>query len=164
MDERTGSPPDVEHHGITDIAALFAVERDGMVRLATLLVGSAAEAEEVVQDAFVALDDRWEQVDRPGAYLRTTVTNGCRAVLRRRAVEDRHRDRSGPPPPVELPTNLVELHEALATLNERRRTVVVLRYFVDLPDSDIAEILGCRPATVRSLARRALAALRKELT
>ena len=64
---------------------------------------------------------------------------------------------------VEQPMALLELRDALGRLGERQRAVVVLRYFADLPDVKIAEVLGCRPSTVRSLVRRALRVLRKEL-
>lgn len=134
-----------------------------MVRLATLLVGSHHVAEEVVQDAFATVDQRWASIDRPGAYLRTVVVNGCRAVLRRREIEQRHQPASAGEEVDHLPTRLVELRDALGHLSDRQRVVVVLRYFVDLPDAEIAQTLDCRPATVRSLARRALAKLREEL-
>ena len=62
-----------------------------------------------------------------------------------------------------IPEQLIELRIALACLSDRQRTVVVLRYFADMPDAEIAETLGARPATVRSLAHRAMAVLRKEL-
>ena len=149
-----------EAEGIT---SLFAAERPAMLRMATLMVGSAAIAEEVVQDAFVVVSRRWSSLERPGAYLRTTVVNGCAQVLRRRDAEGRAlaaRTRSGD---VELPYRLIELRDALERLSERQRIVVVLRYFVDIPDDEIAEALGVRPSTVRSLARRALKVLRKEL-
>ena len=134
-----------------------------MVRMATLLVGSAAVAEEVVQDAFVEVGRRWESLERPGAYLRRSVVNGCGQALRRRAVEERYACLVDGPGSVELPARLLELQDALTRLSERQRTVVVLRYFVDIPDEEIADVLGVRPPTVRSLARRALAVLRKEL-
>ncbi len=135
-----------------------------MVRLATLLVGSAAIAEEVVQESFTSVSQRWDALDRPGGYLRTTVVNGCAAVLRRRTLENRHQATPSGLPDPEIPTHLVELGEALDCLTERQRIVIVLRYFIDLPDDEIAEILNARPATVRSLARRALKVLRKELS
>jgi len=142
--------------------ALFRAEHDGMVRLAVLLVGSRGLAEEIVQDSFSAVLQRWDSLDRPGAYLRTVVVNGCRMALRRRETERRHRELD-PPLSVELPAELVELHQALTVLPDRQRIVVVLRYFADRTDSEIAETLGCRPATVRSLAHRGLVRLRKEL-
>lgn len=135
-----------------------------MLRMATLLVGSAAVAEEVVQDAFIEVGRRWESLDRPGAYLRRSVVNGCGQALRRRSVEQRYALLVSEPQSVELPARLLELRDALGRLNERQRAVVVLRYFVDIPDVEIADVLGVRPSTVRSLARRALAVLRKELT
>lgn len=142
---------------------LFAREHRPMVRLATLLVGSSHLAEEVVQDAFASVDARWDEIDRPGAYLRTVVVNGARAVLRRRELEQRTNELHVVDQDDHIPTRLLELRDALDQLSERQRAVIVLRYFVDLPDAEIASTLGCRPSTVRSLARRALHALREEL-
>lgn len=145
------------------MVALFHAERDGLVRMATLMVGSAAIAEEVVQDAFAGVGPRWESIDQPGAYLRRSVVNGCAQVLRRRDAERRAIDSQVPRPDVALPTRLIELSDALDQLNERQRLVVVMRYFVDMHDDDIAEALDLKASSVRSLARRAMAILRKEL-
>lgn len=142
---------------------LFAREHQPMVRLATLLVGSSHLAEEVVQDAFASVDARWDEIDRPGAYLRTVVVNGSRAVLRRRELEQRTQELHVTEQDDQIPTRLLELRDALDCLSERQRAVIVLRFFVDLPDAEIASTVGCRPSTVRSLARRALHALREEL-
>lgn len=147
-----------------ELSELYAAEQVGMVRLATLIVGSRTIAEEVVQDAFISVGRRWASIDRPGAYLRTTVVRGCASVLRRRAIEARHAPDEATPESVELPSHLVELSDALDRLTRRQRVVIVLRYLIDLPDEEIAEIIGARPGTVRSLARRGLATLRKELT
>ena len=145
-----------------DCAILFEREHMPMLRLATLLVGSAEVGEDVVQDAFASVVERWGSLDNPGGYLRTCVVNGSRMVLRRRGVEQRvAQERSLMA--VEQPMALLELRDALGRLGERQRVVVVLRYFADLPDVEIAEVLGCRPSTVRSLVRRALRVLRKEL-
>lgn len=135
-----------------------------MLRMATLLVGSSSVAEEVVQDAFATVAERWHEIERPGGYLRTTVVNGCRQILRRREAESRANRRAVVEDVAELPTHLVDLRQALGTLNDRQRIVIVLRYFVDVSDEDIAEILDVRPATVRSVAHRAFVVLRKELT
>ena len=134
-----------------------------MVRMATLLVGSAAIAEEVVQDAFASVSKRWDGLQRPGAYLRTSVVNGCAQVLRRRSIEDRYRTARLEVADDESLARLLDLRAALDRLTDRQRIVVVLRYFVDVPDHEIAEVLGVQPATVRSLVHRALAVLRKEL-
>lgn len=146
-----------------DFDELFNIRREPMVRLATLLVGSSAIAEEIVQDAFMGVSQRWDSLDRPYAYLRTSVVNGCAAALRRRSVEDRYRAARIEVPDREIPEELIDLRRALDRLTARQRLVVGLRYFADLPDAEIADALGARPSTVRSLARRALAALRKEL-
>ncbi len=146
-----------------ELGELFARERAPMLRLAVLMVGSAQIAEEVVQDAFEAVGVRWGSLDRPGGYLRTCVVNGCRAVVRRRELERRVAGEAVPRAPVG-PDHLAELRDALDRLGERQRTVIVLRYFVDVSDDEIAAVLDCRPATVRSLAHRALAVLREELS
>jgi RNA polymerase sigma factor (sigma-70 family) len=144
------------------LVSLYDQEHAAMLRLACLLVDSRAIAEEAVQDAFLAVSERWSTIDNPGAYLRTAVVNRCRSVMRRRATERQHASYDATV--VDAPTELVELRAALGHLPERARTVVVLRYFVDLPDADIAAVLGCRVATVRSIAHRSLRSLRKELS
>ena len=154
----TPNPPDAR------LSLLFEAERLPMLRMATLMVGSAAIAEEVVQDAFAAVGERWDTLERPGGYLRTTVVNGCAQILRRRTTEERANQRITVAATVELPTQLVELRDALDRLNDRQRIVVVLRYFVDIDDDEIAELLGLRPSTIRSIAHRAFSVLRKELT
>ena len=78
-----------------------------MLRMATLMVGSAAMAEEVVQDAFASIGERWNDLERPGGYLRTSVVNGCAQVLRRRATEDRASQQVTVETMTELPTRLV---------------------------------------------------------
>ena len=158
---RDRSEPELNADG--GFGALFAAKRVPMVRLATLLVGSPAIAEEVVQDAFASVSERWDTVDRPGAYLRTSVVNGCTGILRRRTIEQRYRAARIEVADSEIPEQLIDLRRALDRLTDRQRLVVVLRYFADLPDGEIAEALGVKPSTVRSLAHRAVAALRNEM-
>ena len=145
------------------LAALHAAEFDGMVRLAVLMVDSRAIAEDVVHDAFAQVAERIDGLERPGGYLRQCVINGCRTHLRRRRMIDRTTPKLLEAPTVEEP-ELVDLHRALRRLPARQRAVVVLRYVDDADDASIAETLGCRPATVRSLAHRALTRLREELS
>ena len=161
--EATPLHPMARSSADAEMSVLFTDERDGLLRMATLMVGSAAIAEEVVQDAFAAIGPRWESIDQPGAYLRRSVVNGCAQVLRRRDAERRAIDSQVPRPDVALPTRLIELSDALDQLNERQRLVIVMRYFVDMHDDDIAEALDVKASSVRSLARRAMAILRKEL-
>jgi RNA polymerase sigma-70 factor (sigma-E family) len=133
-----------------------------MVRLAFLLVGSEAVAEELVQDAFLRVRGPVEQVERPDAYLRRAVVNACRNHHRHRAVERRGAARlaggDGAEPELE------HLADALARLPERQRAVLVLRYYIGCSEAEIADALGCRPGTVKSLSSRGLAALREVLS
>jgi RNA polymerase sigma-70 factor (sigma-E family) len=139
---------------------LYRDRYDPMVRLAYLVTGDRTAAEELTQDAFVAVHRNWARATNPPAYLRTAVVNACRSWGRRRTLE---RDRRPAPPE---PTLMVadELWDTLRRLPERQRTAVVLRFYEDLPDREIAEVLGCREGTVRTLVHRGLAALREELS
>ncbi len=136
---------------------LFERERQHMVRLALLMVGSRAEAEELVQDAFAKVLQRWKGIDNPGAYLQRCVINGCRGHLRRRHLEQRRRPAA--PDPSELGAD--EMLDALAQLAPRRRAVVVLRYYEGLTQDEIATALAMRPGTVKSTLHRALSDLRE---
>lgn len=159
-DAPTTSPGDAEPVA-PDLAALYEREYAPMVRLAYLLVSSSDVAEDCVQEAFVRVHRRWHRLQRPGAYLRTTVVNACRDHLRRQKVRRAFR-----PDPVAhdtIPEPDDELAGPLRRLSERRRTAIVLRFYVGMPDEEIAQHLGCRPTTVRSLVHRGLRDLREEL-
>ena len=130
-----------------------------MVQLAFLLIGDAAAADEIVQDAFLQVHRRWSRLDNPGAYLRTAVVNACRSHQRHRRVVERKPIHA--PESADLGAN--ELGDALNKLPYRQRAALALRYFADLTDDDIATALDVRPATVRSLIHRGLTALRKDI-
>jgi RNA polymerase sigma-70 factor (sigma-E family) len=130
-----------------------------MVRLAFLMTGSIETAQDLVQDSFVALHRKWANVRVPEAYLRTAVVNACRSHHRRRA---RERARRIEPERITL-FAADELSDVLLTLPHRQRAAVVLRYYHDLPDQEIADILNCRVGTVGSSIHRALVRLRVEL-
>ncbi len=142
-----------------DLEELYTLERLRFVRLAYLLTSRHDVAEEIVQDAFIACAPKWSGVEQPRAYLRATVTNRARTWMRRTKL-DRERSPVGPDSEEMEPD---ELWDALARLDDKRRTAIVLRFYEDLPDREIAEILRCRPATVRSLIHRGLADLREEV-
>lgn len=131
-----------------------------MVKLAGLTTGSRALAEEIVQDAFIQLHRNWGTIQNPSAWLRVAVVNGGKGWLRRQALE--RRQVPGPSNYVELEDG-VAMREALRHLTRRQRAAVVLRYYEDLPELEIAEVLGCRPGTVKSLLDRAKDKLKKEL-
>ena len=144
-----------------DLTRLYEGSWPAMLRLAKLLVGSDAAAEDVVQDAFVAVSSRLPELDNPAGYLRTAVVNRARGWHRRAAVRRGHRP---DPPRVVGEPELDETWHALRRLPYRQRAVLVLRYYEDLSEAEIAEVLGCRPGTVKSATHRALARLRKELS
>lgn len=159
-----------EAHGeqVLTYRGLFDREYTPMVRLAFLMLGSNEAAEDTVQEAFARLHSRWDRVDNPGGYLRISVVNGCRSALRRRRVQQRREAELRPP--VEVTTHDVEassvmeadeVFDALARLSTKQRAAVVLRFYVDLPETEIASILGVRPGTVKSLLSRGLSQLRK---
>jgi RNA polymerase sigma-70 factor (sigma-E family) len=130
-----------------------------LVRLATLLSGSVDVAPDLVQDCFVQLHGRWTAVRDPLPYVRRSVVHACASHHRRVA-----RGRRLPPPEARvLELGADELEDALAKLPPRQRAAIVLRYYGDLPEADIAHSLRCRPATVRSLIHRALTDLRKAI-
>ncbi|HYD08960.1 MAG TPA: SigE family RNA polymerase sigma factor [Acidimicrobiales bacterium] len=139
--------------------ALYRERYEPMVRLAYLMVGDRAVAEELVQDAFVSVHRSWARATQPSAYLRTCVVNACRS-WGRRAMLERLR-RPAPPDPDVLVAN--ELWDVLEGLPSRQRAAIVLRFYEDLPDEEIAVLLGCRVPTVRTAIFRGLAKLRKEI-
>ena len=139
--------------------ALYRAEYAGMVRLAYTLVGSTAEAEELVQDSLVEVFRRLHEIRRPGAYLRCAVVSRCRSALHRRKTIALH----PPEPPNGLTSEANDLWEALGSLTVDQRVAVVLRYYGGYRSTEIASIVGVPAATVRSHLRRALATLRKEI-
>jgi RNA polymerase sigma factor (sigma-70 family) len=157
--------PEAEIVGVQDnplptLEALYRAEYVGLVRLAFTMVGTNAEAEEIVQDSFVEISGRLDDLERPGAYLRTVVVNRCRSALRRRRLVVR-RDT---PRPAELAPEAESLWDVLEHLPEHQRIAVVLRYYGGFRASEIATIVDAPASTVRSDLRRALAAMRRELT
>ncbi len=140
---------------------VYRTERNRLRRVAHLMTGHAEVAEELVHDAFVRLHQRWDTVDVPAAYLRTTLVRLCLAWRDRaemgQAREPRSADRVDPP-------EIDETWDLLATLSGDQRVALVLRYYEDLPVDEIAHVMGCRPATARTRIHRALAKLREEMT
>jgi len=146
---------------------LYRREHLAMRRLGYLLTGSQDAAAEVTHDAFVRTYQHWDRLDRPGAYLRRAVVNGCNDHHRRRIrrattsvaeVADRVDPRTEGAAAAEE-----QLADAIATLRPKRRAAIVLRYYLDLPQAEIAATLGVRQGTVKSLLHRGLADLRAAL-
>ncbi|MBK5332159.1 MAG: sigma-70 family RNA polymerase sigma factor [Ilumatobacteraceae bacterium] len=139
---------------------LYHREFAGLVRLAMVLVDSQEQAEEVVQDAFAALYLKYRLVSTPLPYVRASVLNGSRKVLRRRMLA--RRLPSEPQPDGALVYNHVI--DAVRRLPARQRAAVVLRYELQLTDAEIAETLKVPIGTVKSTLHRAIVRLREEVT
>jgi RNA polymerase sigma-70 factor (sigma-E family) len=163
-----------ERHGSASadvVADLYQAHGLALVRMATMLVGDKPTAEDVVQDAFIGLYralSRLSNSDKTLAYLRASVVNGCRSVHR-----TRRRAFSRPVhhvPPVWSAESAAlareesrEAMQAVSRLPARAREVLALRYYLDLPDAEIAAALGISRSSVSSTASRALAVLAREL-
>ncbi len=142
-----------------------------LVRMATLLTRDSATAEEVVQDCFVAMHVAWPRLrdnDKALAYLRQSVLNRARSVLRRRQVADRHPPKPEPDAPSAELGAISRLERsaviaALRLLPPRQREVLVLRYYCDLPEAQVAAAMGISRGAVKAHTSRAMAALRNAL-
>lgn len=168
---RPGAPArDVDHD--RELQEVFEREWAPMVRLATLLLsGDQRRAEEVVQDALLGLHRSWSRLDDReacGGYLRRSVVNGCRSVHRRRAVEHRYlrllaRDDVAADDPEREGVEHELVLRALRDLPLRQREVLVLRYWQDASEAEIARALGVSAGAVKTHAHRGLAAVRAAL-
>jgi RNA polymerase sigma factor (sigma-70 family) len=129
-----------------------------MVKLAVVLTGSEASAEDLVHDSFIRVHAHWERIEYPKAYLRRTVVNACRSAGRRA-----RRERVSRAPQLASVSALEadELFDVLAALPYRQRAALVLQFYDGLTQAEIADVLGCREGTVASLVHRGLAQLRR---
>ena len=137
--------------------AVYATVYRDLLRVAFVLTGSAAAAEDVVHDVFAKVGPRIDTLAEPAAYLRVAVVNRCRSLHRRTVAAPK------PDQPTDsvMDVGVIELRDALIALPIRQRSAIVLRYLCDLPEEEIAGILKCRRSTVRTLVRRGLAELRE---
>ncbi len=158
----------VPHENTSDFAEFATAAWPRLVRTAHLLTGDFHEAEDLVQTTLAKVYGRWRSVprDEVDAYVRRALVNNNLSRLRRRRVahllmpflpETAHHSHAGHAEAVELHT---VLWEALETLSARQRAVMVLRYWENLNEQDIAGVLDCSVGTVKTHARRALEALR----
>jgi RNA polymerase sigma-70 factor (sigma-E family) len=142
-----------------------------LVRLAGLLLGDRGAAEEVVQDAFVALHLRWRRLrdhDKVLPWLRSAVLNGARSRLRRREVRRRHQVPSEARHPSAEDGAMAgagrdRMLAALGTLPPRQREAVVLRYYLDLSESQMTDVMGVSAGSVKTHLHRGIAALQTHL-
>ncbi len=153
------------------VTELYATHYRSLVRLAALLVRDIGTAEEVVQDSFVAMHGGWRRLrdsEKALSYLRQSVVNRSRSVLRHRVVVDRN----APKPPPDMPSaehGAIALLErsaviaALRTLPARQREALVLRFYGDMSEAQIADAMQISKGAVKSHTARAMATLRTVL-
>ena len=150
-------------HQLSDLASEHGL---ALTRFAYLICGDRSRAEDLVQEALLAMHRRFGPVlpvDNPLAYARRAIVNANISWSRRSASREIPTERL-PESTAEFAAPDDRLWQLLKSLGQRQRSVLVLRYYLGYPDADIAETLGCRRATVRSLAARALADLRTRLS
>jgi RNA polymerase sigma factor (sigma-70 family) len=145
------------------VTALYAEHALGLTRLAHVMLGDRPAAEDVVHDAFAGLYRNWQRLQdraRAQAYLRSSVLNGCRTVLRR----------AGRPAVFDVVEHVPAAETALLAraerdavlavlrrLPDRQREAIVLRFYLDLTDAEIALVMSVGESTVRSTIHRGLA-------
>jgi RNA polymerase sigma-70 factor (sigma-E family) len=154
---------------VDQLAVLHREHYRALVRLAAIVLGDVHLSEQVVQDAFVRLQVRWgglRDADKAPAYLRSAVLNGARSQLRRQRVRDRFAGRRTVERTVTTPeAAALELDDqarmiaALRRLSDRQREALTLRYYLDLPEAEIAATLGVSPGSVKTHLHRGLANL-----
>ncbi len=159
--------------GADQVTMLYRRHGMDLVRIAAVMLGSRATAEDVVQDAVAGLYRRWDQLadsDSALAYVRSAVMNRCRSELRRQARLARRADQHLRPLDAESPEQAAILGEehrdvvaALRRLPARQRESLVLRYFMDLSEPEVAAAMGISQGTVKSTTSRAIAALARQL-
>lgn len=149
------------------VAGLFREHYPSLVRLAALLLGDRGASEEVVQDAFVKLQVGWQRVrepERAAAWLRSAVLNGARSRLRRRRVRQRY-DEPAPRVVISAETGALAADEhqrmmaAVRQLPARQREALALKFYLDLPEAEIAAAMGISAGSVKTHVHRGLAAL-----
>jgi RNA polymerase sigma factor (sigma-70 family) len=154
----TGGP------GSSSFDSVYSRERPALTRLAYLLVRSIPVAEELAQEAFVRLYERFDTVENPAGFLRTTVVRLGLRWMERHDMERRRLAVAGAALQLDGEPEVDETWDALGRLRPERRAVLVLRFYEDMSHEQVAQVLRCSAGTVRSRTRRALADLRKEIT
>jgi RNA polymerase sigma-70 factor (sigma-E family) len=153
------------------VTDLYAAHYQALVRLASLLIGDSAVAEEVVQESFIAMHRSWRRLadrDRAISYLRQSVVNRSRSVLRHRVVADKLALMLAPATPDVTEQVISQLERsalvsALRSLPARQREVLILRYYVGLSEVQIASAMGISPRAVEAHTARAISSLRAKL-
>jgi RNA polymerase sigma factor (sigma-70 family) len=170
LDTRDADDLDVTQTEAEDHTASFELfyrsERDGLFADLSLMTRDPHEAEELTQDAFLKVWERWGRVshmDRPDGYLHRTAPNAFRTRYRRAAIAERIRGWTSKRDPLEDVEGRDRVDRALAALTVRQRTSVILTDLLDYTSVEAGRVLGVQPGTVRVLAHRGHDALRKTM-
>ena len=158
-------------HADEAVTQLYSNHYRSLVRLAGLLVRDEPTAEEVVQECFIAMHDGWQRLreeDKALSYLKQAVVNRSRSVLRHRSVVDRNAPKPAPDMPSAEQGAITGLERsavisALRALPDRQRQALVLRYYADLSEAQIAEMMGISKGAVKSHTARGMSSLRAVL-
>jgi RNA polymerase sigma-70 factor (sigma-E family) len=153
------------------ITAMYHAEYRSLVRMSAVLLGDVGTAEEVVQDSFIAMHGAWRRLrdaDKAVHYLRRSVMNRSRSVLRHRVVIDKHLPAGEPDMPSAEQSAITRFERsaviaALRTLPDRQREALVLRYYLDLSEEEVAAAMEISRGAVKSHTARGKAALRSAL-
>jgi RNA polymerase sigma factor (sigma-70 family) len=161
-EQRAPGTVDLARGDAAGFEEFYRVEYPGTVRLAWLLTHSPSVSEDLTQDAFAAVYRRFDNLDHPVRYLRSALINRCKSwhrdeLFRRRRLLRLREEQCE----ISLPDP--QLMRAVKKLPYRQQIVIFARYWADWTEAEIADVLGCRPGTVKSLASRALARLREEV-
>ncbi len=175
-----GTYPAADGDATAAVTGLYRAHAVGLIRLAIVMLGDRAAAEDVVQDAFLGLYRHWSGLTDPGnalPYVRSAVLNGCRNSLRQRGRSARWEAKHGEAGPAaavagagesaEAAVLIGEEHQrvltAIRALPDRHREVLVLRFYLDMSEAEAARAMGITRGTVKSATSRAVAALGRML-
>jgi RNA polymerase sigma-70 factor (sigma-E family) len=153
------------------LTAMYDAEYRSLVRMSAVMLGDVGSAEEVVQESFIAVHAAWRglrDMDKAVHYLRRSVLNRSRSVLRHRAVIDRHTPKHEPEMPSAEQAAFIRLERsavvsALRTLPDRQREALVLKFYLDLSEEQVAAAMNISTGAVKSHTSRGKAALRSVL-
>ena len=159
-----------ENDATAGVTALYQAHAVGLIRLAIIMLGDRAAAEDVVQDAFLGLYRHWGRLNDPGnalPYARSAVLNGCRNALRQRGRPPRQDAAAAASESAEATVLVGEEHQrvlaAIRALPDRQREALVLRFYLDMSEEEAARAMGISRGTVKSATSRAVAALGRML-
>lgn len=169
-DDGVSGTADADADATSGVTALYQAHAVGLIRLAIVMLGDRAAAEDVVQDAFFGLYRNWSGLVDPGKalnYVRSAVLNRCRTALRRRGRPQRQEAVAAVGESAETTVLISEEHQqvlaAIRALPDRQRETLALRFYLEMSEEETARAMGISRGTVKSTTSRAVAALGRML-